>query len=85
MRMHNFWAQNGPIPQIRIFFLRKPINEPFFFIHAYLHAENQSQISIKEILTIKEYWNLIGREPFLAKVENQFFPSMQFSHNVNEP
>ena len=35
------------------------------FIHDYLHAKNQSQILISEILTIKEYWNLIGREPFL--------------------
>ena len=30
-------------------------------IHAYLHAKNPSQI-----LMIKEYWNLIGQEPFLA-------------------
>ena len=37
------------------------------FIHAYLHAKNQSEIlSISEILAIKEYWNLIGRQPFLA-------------------
>ena len=26
MRMHNFWAQNGSFPQMRIFF-RKPVNE----------------------------------------------------------
>ena len=30
MRMRNFWAPNGPFPQMRIFF-RKPINEPCFF------------------------------------------------------
>ena len=30
MRMCNFWAQNGPFPQMRIFF-RKPANEPCFF------------------------------------------------------
>ena len=30
-------------------------------IHAYLNAKNPSQI-----LMIKEYWNLIGQEPFLA-------------------
>ena len=39
------------------------------FIHAYLHAKNQIKVryhSTSEILTIKEYWNLIGREPFLA-------------------
>ena len=27
MRMRNFWAQNGPFPQMRIFF-KKPVNEP---------------------------------------------------------
>ena len=27
-------------------FFRKPVNEPYFFIHAYLHAKNQSQILI---------------------------------------
>ena len=45
MRMRNFWAQNGPFPQMRIF------SENLFmrlvsFIHAYLHAKNQSQILI---------------------------------------
>ena len=36
-------------------------------IHAYLHFKNKvSYQSINEILTIKEYWNLIGWEPFLA-------------------
>ena len=48
------------------------------FIHAYLHNKNQSEILlISEILTIKEYWNLTGREPFLAifdQLENQVFP-----------
>ena len=29
-----------------IFFPRKPVNEPFAFIHAYLHAKNQSHILI---------------------------------------
>ena len=45
MRMCNFCAQNGSFPQIRIF------SENLFmslvsFIHAYLHAKNQSQILI---------------------------------------
>ena len=45
MRMCHFWAQNGPFAQIRIF------SENLFiglvpFIHAYLHAKNQSQILI---------------------------------------
>ena len=30
MRMCNFWAQNNPFPQMRIFF-RKPVNETCFF------------------------------------------------------
>ena len=59
MRMHNFWAQNGPFPKMRIFLE----NLLMSLIHAYPQAKNQSQILI---LTIKEYWNLIGWEPFLA-------------------
>ena len=38
-------GQNEPFPRIRIFF-RKPVNEPCSFIHACLHAKNQSQILI---------------------------------------
>ena len=45
LRMCNFWAQNGPFPQMKIF------SENLFmslvsFIHAYLHAKNQSQVLI---------------------------------------
>ena len=37
------------------------------FIHAYLHAKNHSQIFICWWnIEIKEYWNLIGQEQFLA-------------------
>ena len=43
-------------------FFRKRVISHTSFNHAYLHAKNQSQI---EILMIKEYWNLIGKEPFL--------------------
>ena len=44
-RMCNFWAQNGPFPQMRI------VSENLFtslvsFIHAYLHARDQIQILI---------------------------------------
>ena len=49
MRIRNFWTLNGPFPQMRIFF-RKPANKPSF-IHAYLHAKNQSQIFIYQ-------WNI---------------------------
>ena len=65
MRMCNFWAQNGPFPQMRIF-SENLLMSLVSFIHAYLHAKNQSQIFISEISTIKEYWNLIGREQVLA-------------------
>ena len=41
--MCNFWAQNGPFAQIRIFSENLLISlVPF--IHAYLHAKNQSQM-----------------------------------------
>ena len=45
MRKRNFWAQNGPFPQMIIF------SENLFislvsFVHAYPHAKNQSQILI---------------------------------------
>ena len=45
MKMCNFWAQNGPFPQMRI------VSENLFtsfvsFIHAYLHARDQIQILI---------------------------------------
>ena len=45
LRMHNFWAQNGPFPQIRIF-SENLLMSLVSFIHAYLHAKNQSQIFI---------------------------------------
>ena len=45
MRMCNFWAQNGPFPQMRIF-SENLLMSLVSFIHAYLHAKNQSQILI---------------------------------------
>ena len=45
MRMHNFWAQNGPFPQMRIF-SENLLMSLVSFIHAYLHTKNQSQILI---------------------------------------
>ena len=45
MIMHHFWAQNGQFAQTRIFSENLLISIcPF--IHAYLHAKNQSQILI---------------------------------------
>ena len=45
MRMHNFLAQNGPFPQMRIF-SENLLMSLVSFIHAYLHPKNQSQILI---------------------------------------
>ena len=59
-------VQNGPSPQIRIFF-RKPANEPYFF-HSRLSTCQKSQSDINLLVKywrLKKYWNLIGWEPFL--------------------
>ena len=45
MRMHNFWAQNGPFSQMRLFSENLLMNL-VLVIHAYLQAKNQSQILI---------------------------------------
>ena len=39
----NFWAQNGPFPQM-IIFSENLLMSLVSLIHAYLHAKNQSQI-----------------------------------------
>ena len=44
MRMRNFWAQNGPFPQMIFFSSENLLISLVSFIHAYLHAKNQSQI-----------------------------------------
>ena len=49
-------------------FFRKPVNKPCFF-HSCLSKSPKIKFtysSITEILTIREYWNLTGSEPFLA-------------------
>ena len=43
--MHHFWAQKGPFAQMRIF-SENLLVSIVPFIHAYLHAKNQSQILI---------------------------------------
>ena len=45
MRMHNFWAHNGPFAQMRIF-SENLLMSLVPFIHAHLHAKHQSQILI---------------------------------------
>ena len=107
MRMHQFWAQNGPFaPNFFFFFGGGIINTILIYLLASSIVHNLKKIlpvdqelwgytifrpkmthfpnwewkkktvnepnikvryySITEILTIKEYWNLIGREPLLA-------------------
>ena len=58
--MRNVWAQNGPLPQMRIFSLF------LSSIPIYMTKIKVRYLSISEISMIKEYWNLIGREQFLA-------------------
>ena len=69
MRMRNFWAQNGPLLQMRIFF-RKPVNVPCFF-HSCL---SRCQKSKSDINLLVKCWRLKNTEISLAKLENQIFP-----------
>ena len=60
MTMHHFRAQSGPFTS-NIFFFRKPVNEPCFFYHVYLHTKNQSHILIYRWNTdglriLKSHW-----------------------------
>ena len=70
------WGAQFLSPKWAIFQSENFIRKPVSFIHAYLHPKNQSQMLISEILAIKEYWNLNGREPFLANLRSRFFPNM---------
>ena len=56
-----FGPKMANLPKWEIFF-RKLVNRSCSF-HSCLSG---CQKSINEIMTIKEYWNLIGQEPFLA-------------------
>ena len=74
-RMRNIWAQNGPFLQMRIFFFRKPVNEPCFF-HLCLSKRQKSKSDIN--LFVK-YWQLkneisLAERHFWLKLENQIFP-----------
>ena len=88
MRMRNFWAQNSPFPRMRIFF-RKPVNEPCFFHSCLLKCQK----SKSDINLLVKYWRLKNTEISLSEscnfigynLRTRFFPSMQFSQNVNEP
>ena len=60
--MRNFWAQNGPFPQMKIFF-RKPINEPCFF-HSCLSTCQKSKSDINLLV---KYWQLKNTEISLVE------------------
>ena len=62
MRMRNFWAQNSPFPQMRIFF-RKPVNEPCFFHSCLLKCQK----SKSDINLLVKYWRLKNTEISLAE------------------
>ena len=62
MRIRNFWAQNDPFLQIRIFF-RKPVKEPCFF-HSCL---SKCQKSKSDINLLVKYWQLKNTEISLAE------------------
>ena len=60
--MRNFWTQNGPFPQMRIFF-RKPVNEICFF-HSCLSTCQKSKSDINLLV---KYWRLKNTEISLAE------------------
>ena len=68
-------------------FFRKPVNEPCFF-HSCLSTCQKSKLDINLLV---KYWRLKNTEISLAEslfgynLRTTFFPSMQFSQNVNEP
>ena len=51
MRLCNFWAQNGPFPQMRIYF-RQPVNEPCFF-HSCLSTCQKSKSDINLLVKLE--------------------------------
>ena len=57
MRMRNFWAQNDPFPQMRIF-LKKTVNEPCSF-HSCLSTCQKSKWDINLLV---KYWRLKNTE-----------------------
>ena len=77
MRMPKVWAQNGPFPQMRIFF-RKSVNEPGFF-HSCLSTCQKSKSCINLLV---KYWRLKNTEISLAFLaitwEPDFFKACSF-------
>ena len=88
MRMCNFWAQNGLFSQIKFF--QKTCQWALFLLLMPITCQkSKSDINllVKWLkVMIKEYWNLIGREPFFSLTwELDFsqaysFPRMLMNH-----
>ena len=82
MTMHYFWAQRDPFT-----FFRKTVNEPCFFYSCL----STCQKSKSDINLLVKYWWFKNTEISLAEshfclhLRTRFFPSMQFSQDVNEP
>ena len=79
-----FWTQNGPICPNEVYFFRKTLFLSFMLM--YIPKTKFRYQSINAILTIKEYWNLIGWELFLAITwESCFSEACSFFQNVKGP
>ena len=79
-----FWTQNGPICPKEVFFFRQTLL--MSFMPMYIPKTKFKNQSINDILTIKEYWNLIGWESFLAITwESCFSQACSFFQNVKGP
>ena len=74
------------LPKINFFF-RKPVNEPCFFYSCLPTCQK----SKSDINLLVKYWWFKNTEISLAEshfclyLRTRFFPSMQFSQDVNEP
>ena len=74
MRMCNFWTQNGPYPLMRSF-SENLLMGIVSFIYAYLHAKNQSQITL-----LVKYCQLKNAEVSLVK--SHFWLWLENQHAV---
>ena len=85
MRILNFWAPNENF--FFFFFFSENLLMSLFFSFMPIYMP---KIKVRYYL-LKKYWQLKNNEislvesHFWLKLETRFFPSMLFSHNVNEP
>ena len=79
MRMCHFWTQQWVhLPNER--FWENLLINLVLIIHAYLQSKKVRHQCINKILTIKDYWNLIGRESFVVVTwEPDFFQACSFA------